>query len=107
MRFFNTFKRLILLCLLMLSLSLVAWADTRQLRHILVITSYNPDTQKMYENLSNFVNECQQCEQMDVEVSIESMNCKNLSENHLWKDRMAGILEKYKEQKPSLVILLG
>lgn len=107
MRSFNTFQRLTLLCLLMLSLSLVAWADTRQTRHILVVTSYNPDTQKMYENLSNFVNECQQCEQINVEVSIESMNCKNLSESHLWKDRMAGILEKYKGQKPSLVILLG
>lgn len=107
MRLINIFRQAILLCLLVLSLPLTVWADETPLRRILVITSYNPDTQKMYENLSNFVNECQQCEELQVEVSIESMNCKNLSESHLWKKRMASLLEKYKTKRPSLVILLG
>ncbi len=35
------------------------------------------------------------------------MNSKNLSEAPLWKDRMEGLLKKYTNDPPSLIILLG
>lgn len=100
--------RLLLLCMLLaFGLPELARAGGDPVRRILVITSYNPDTQKMYENLSNFVDECKQCPQAHVEVSIESMNCKNLSEAHHWKKRMANLLAKYERQPLALVVLMG
>lgn len=76
-------------------------------KEILVITSYNPDTQKMYSTLSDFTGKLRQLDGNTFGVSIESMNCQYLSEAYLWKDRMAGILDGYMKNPPAMVILLG
>lgn len=74
---------------------------------ILIVTSYNPETRSISDNLSAFMDEYRLRGGRHTPI-IESMNCKNLSEAHLWKSRMASILDKYKgENRPSLVILLG
>lgn len=74
---------------------------------ILIVTSYNPETRNISDNLSAFMDEYHQRGGKHTFV-IESMNCKNLSEAYLWKSRMASILEKYQGGKQlSLVILLG
>lgn len=76
-------------------------------RPILIVTSYNPETRSISDNLSAFMDEYRLRGGRHTPI-IESMNCKNLSEAHLWKSRMASILDKYKgENRPSLVILLG
>ena len=102
-------RKILMLCLLLWSLVASAAADSGQIRHILVITSYNPDTQKMYDNLADFTSECQHDADGLVDVAIETMNCKNLSEALLWTDRMADILKKYEPEgrRPSLIVLLG
>lgn len=82
-------------------------AETTPEGPILIVTSYNPETRSISDNLSAFMDEYRQCGGKYTPI-IESMNCKNLSEAYLWKSRMASILGKYKgKNRPSLVILLG
>ena len=65
-------------------------------RAILIVTSYNPETRSISDNLSAFMDEYRQRGGKYTPI-IESMNCKNLSEAYLWKSRMA----------PSLVSIRG
>ena len=82
-------------------------AETTPEGLILIVTSYNPETRSISDNLSAFMDEYRQRGGKYTPI-IESMNCKNLSEAYLWKSRMASILGKYKgKNRPSLVILLG
>lgn len=82
-------------------------AETTLEGPILIVTSYNPETRSISDNLSAFMDEYRQRGGKYTPI-IESMNCKNLSEAYLWKSRMAYILGKYKgKNRPSLVILLG
>lgn len=82
-------------------------AETTPEGPILIVTSYNPETRSISDNLSAFMDEYRQRGGKYTPI-IESMNCKNLSEAYLWKSRMASILGKYKgKNRPSLVILLG
>lgn len=82
-------------------------AETTLEEPILIVTSYNPETRSISDNLSAFMDEYRQRGGKYTPI-IESMNCKNLSEAYLWKSRMASILGKYKgKNRPSLVILLG
>lgn len=82
-------------------------AETTPEGPILIVTSYNPETRSISDNLSAFMDEYRQRGGKYTPI-IESMNCKNLSEAYLWKLRMASILGKYKgKNRPSLVILLG
>lgn len=78
-------------------------AETTPEGPILIVTSYNPETRSISDNLSAFMDEYRQRGGKYTPI-IESMNCKNLSEAYLWKS----ILGKYKgKNRPSLVILLG
>ena len=82
-------------------------AETTPEGPILIVTSYNPETRSISDNLSAFMDEYRQRGGKYTPI-IESMNCKNLSEAYLWKSRMASILGKYKgKNRPPLVILLG
>lgn len=82
-------------------------AETTPEGPILIVTSYNPETRSISDNLSAFMDEYRQRGGKYTPI-IVSMNCKNLSEAYLWKSRMASILGKYKgKNRPSLVILLG
>lgn len=82
-------------------------AETTSEGPILIVTSYNPETRSISDNLSAFMDEYRLRGGKHTSI-IESMNCKNLSEAHLWKERMADILNKYQgKNKPSLIILLG
>ena len=82
-------------------------AETTPEGPILIVTSYNPETRSISDNLSAFMDEYRQRGGKYTPI-IESMNCKNLSEAYLRKSRMASILGKYKgKNRPSLVILLG
>lgn len=80
-------------------------AETTPEGPILIVTSYNPETRSISDNLSAFMDEYRQRGGKYTPI-IESMNCKNLSE--AYQSRMASILGKYKgKNRPSLVILLG
>ena len=47
---------------------------------ILIVTSYNPETRSISDNLSAFMDEYRQRGGKYTPITIESMNCKNLSE---------------------------
>lgn len=82
-------------------------AETTAGGPILIITSYNPETRSISDNLSAFMDEYRLRGGKYPSI-IESMNCKNLSEAHLWKERMASILDKYQgANAPSLIVILG
>lgn len=53
--------------------------------NVLVITSYNPDTQKMYATLSDFNDKLNSLDKDSIKVTIESMNCDTLSEAYEWR----------------------
>lgn len=109
MRGLTAIYRLIVLCILLLSPVVQCPARTEAATggSILIITSYNPETRSISDNLSAFMDEYRQ-RGGNYTTIIESMNCKNLSEAYLWKSRMASILNKYQdENQPDLIILLG
>ena len=101
------YKRQLLVLLLPVVALCPVKAETTLEGPILIVTSYNPETRSISDNLSAFMDEYRQRGGKYTPI-IESMNCKNLSEAYLWKSRMASILGKYKgKNRPSLVILLG
>lgn len=74
---------------------------------ILIITSYNPDTYRISENLSAFMG-TYKARNGRCRIAVETLNCKNLSEACLWRKKMENILLKYKgNNTPAIVILLG
>lgn len=94
--------------LLAIGITYAVNSHAKERKHILVITSYNPDTQKMYTTLSDFTEELKKLDKgKDIVVDIENMNCKGLSEAHEWKRKMADILNSHKKSTPNLIITLG
>ncbi len=74
---------------------------------ILIITSYNPETRSMADNISAFVDQYKKNNGV-YSIIVESMNCQNLSEIFYWKNRMKNILAKYDtDSPPALIVLLG
>lgn len=106
MKVYKIILKLVLCCLLSIFHIGMASADIRNER-ILIITSYNPDTERTNANLSEFFRKYKTLAGSTTNVCVETMNSKNLSEAPLWKDRMEGLLKKYTNEPPSLIILLG
>ncbi|MCP9610714.1 sensor histidine kinase [Coprobacter tertius] len=73
---------------------------------ILIISSYNPDTQFTTANINAFSEEYVKLGGTSV-ISIENMNCQSLPESKEWKGRMGKILAKYKETPLKLIVLYG
>ncbi len=96
-----------LLCCLFFTLASSVVAATGVRRHILIITSYNPDTERMNANLAEFFDEYRVKSGQNANISIETMNCKNLSEALAWKERMRQLLARYEKNPPGLIIMLG
>lgn len=106
MKIYNIILKVVLCCLLCIFNIGMASADIRNER-ILIITSYNPDTERTNANLSEFFRKYKTLTGSTTSVCVETMNSKNLSEAPLWKNRMEGLLKKYTNEPPSLIILLG
>lgn len=106
MKVYNIILKLVLCCLLSIFHIGMASADIRNER-ILIITSYNPDTERTNANLSEFFRKYKTLAGSTTNVCVETINSKNLSEAPLWKDRMEGLLKKYTNEPPSLIILIG
>lgn len=96
---------------LLLSLLLVLLpfgANAGQGKGVLVITSYNPDTQSMASTLSAFVDAFERLGSDPDKIVVESLNCLAYSEAKTWKERMAGILVKHTgDNEPGVVVVLG
>jgi signal transduction histidine kinase len=76
--------------------------------YLLIVTSYNPDTRNIAENLATFTDEYRRLGGRYA-IIVESMNIRNLSDVHLWGAQMKHIIDKYRESGdyPALVILMG
>ncbi|MDL2276990.1 response regulator [Parabacteroides sp. OttesenSCG-928-G07] len=99
------FFRLTLLIAIFCTFSLKA--QERETHPILVISSYNPDTRNMVSNITEFQEEYGILSGAS-SIAIENMNTKSLPEAPEWKERMKGILDKYKgDRSPEMVVLLG
>lgn len=83
------------------------FAQAEELRPVLIISSYNPDTKNTTSNITEFAEEYKQLGGT-APMIIENMNCKSLPEASAWKERMRKLLIKYKDEKrPELIIILG
>lgn len=77
---------------------------------ILIVSSYNPETSSTASNIQMFQDVC---DSLGIKnpVVIENMNCKNLAEAKMWKERFAAIVSKYTDRqgglKLSALMLLG
>lgn len=102
-----TYIRYIFLPLLFILMVCSVRAVDSNRNYILVISSYNPETGQVSENLSSFMDEFKRLGGKQ-SVIIENMNCKSFSESVRWKDQMADILDKYTYNlPPDLIIILG
>lgn len=77
-------------------------------RRILIISSYNPETINASNAISDFANYFDNNGNGGT-ILVENMNCKSLTEAHLWRDRMLNILHKYNNDslRPAIIILMG
>lgn len=100
---------LTIICIIM-SFALIAEGKTNSANKgkILIICSYNPETQTASRTISDFIAEYQRLDNDEVPI-IENMNCMTFSEMHTWRNVLKNILNKYNtaETTPSLIILLG
>lgn len=73
---------------------------------ILIIASYNPDTQRMFDFISEF--ERDMAESGDnYNIVVEDLGCKGLSDIRFWGRRMEEIFSRYDIKNLRAVILLG
>lgn len=104
----NVLKYKLLIFILMLvscCLPVSLWAENSS--HILIVTSYNPDTRAISSHLTSFMEEYAVMGGKS-ELIVETINCKNLSELYEWEGRMRDVLRKHTRMaKPELIILLG
>lgn len=73
---------------------------------VLIISSYNPETQQTSLNISDFLQEYN-LQKGKAPVIIENMNCKSFPESILWKAKMKEILSKHKQNPPQAIVILG
>ena len=74
---------------------------------ILLITSYNPETNMMSINISDLLQEYELLGGTGNFI-IESMNCGSLPDALHWRGRMKNILDKYTDDhSPQKIVLLG
>ncbi len=73
----------------------------------LIITSYNPDTQRMSDFITDIENSVIGIDPK-AEIIIEDLGCKSFSEeSFLWKHQMANVLDKFNNSHLKTIILLG
>ncbi len=73
----------------------------------LLISSYNPDTQRMSDFIMNIETSVTGTDP-NAEIIIEDLGCKSFSEeSFLWKDQMANVLYKFRNSDLKAIVLLG
>lgn len=107
-RLVSILSRLLLIALIMVvgvQNALCAKSDSSR---ILIISSYNPETNTASKTIEDFVSEYKSLSDSELPI-IENLNCKTFSEMHTWMANLKGILDRYRapESRPSLVLLLG
>ena len=73
---------------------------------ILIISSYNYHSYTLSNTIQDLQNEYSLLGGKH-NFSVESMNCKSFPDAIYWKDRMIKILEKYSNNTPEMIILIG
>ncbi|MEG1672984.1 MAG: ATP-binding protein [Alistipes sp.] len=73
---------------------------------ILIISSYNPDTRRMSDFISAFEQQIVMSE-MPYEISIENLECRDISEAAAWMAKMDLLIHRYEPKNLCAIILLG
>ncbi|MEG1729872.1 MAG: ATP-binding protein [Bacteroidaceae bacterium] len=104
---FKKAKRLgLLIGILLLSLSVWSHNVNESKGIILIISSYNPDTQRMASFINSIEDEVKK-NKTSYQVLIEDMGFRGLSEVNTWVPLMQRTIDKYRQNKVSAIILLG
>lgn len=72
---------------------------------ILIVSSYNPDAQRMSAFINDFESEI--IKHKNYTVLIENLGCKGVSDANSWKRVFENLLSRYKNKNIKAVILLG
>ncbi len=97
------FMYLIIQVLSLSTLSAQAPDDTNS---VLVITSFNPDTQQMGTFLSA-IDQYNQSKKTKVTIWIETLFCREISQSTLWMKTLRDILDDYKHRHIGAIVLVG
>lgn len=82
-------------------------ADTSsQKGTILIISSYNPDTQRMSSFIEDFERQMV-AHRTSYQILIEDMACKSVNDYPEWHKKMEVVLERYKSMSIKAIVLLG
>lgn len=73
---------------------------------VLIIASYNPDTKRMSEFISDFERALPEYKST-YQVLIEDMGCKGFEDANEWGEKIEGLLGRYSPRELKAVILLG
>ena len=75
---------------------------------MLVITSYEADAPNTAAVIRDFAKGCEK-RHIKLNVVIESLNCDRFSDALSWKDRIRGILSKFRAEdvRPDMIMILG
>lgn len=95
-----------LLILLLVTLHGYCADNPTQKETILIISSYNPDTQRMSSFIEDFEKQMVSY-RMNYQILIEDMACKNVDDYREWKSTMQVVLDRYKSMSIKAIILLG
>lgn len=79
----------------------------RKYRSVLIISSYNPETERLTSTISDFINCFSQTIQNST-IQVENMNCKTYSTAFQWRTIMQDILTRHRQILDSgIVVTLG
>lgn len=101
-------KYLYLLLLFTFCFAIQAFADGKANGPVVIVSSYNPEIKRISDVIETFSNEYHALGGKKT-IKVENMNCRNLSESPLWKERLWGLLKNYYQDgnMPSGILLLG
>lgn len=105
LKIMNFYAKLIVCCFCILTF-LDSNAEQKNSGTILVLSSYNPDTQRVFGFISEFE---KQIIGRDVpyNIYVENLECRGVNDAPLWIKRVQILLERYEQNNLKAVVLLG
>lgn len=73
---------------------------------ILIISSYNPDTRRMAEFITEF-ERCLVAADLPCDLYVETLECKGVDDSPRWISQIDNLLTRYEERSLRAIVLLG
>ncbi len=103
--FLQKIVRIVVFCIILFVPTLTVYAQ-QGTYPVLVITSFNPDTQQMGTFLSA-IDQYNEKRNTKVSISVETLFCRELSQSDMWMETLRNILADYEHRNIRAIILVG